>query len=74
MLSIAISVRAWLTALGCLETDDEGDEVLAGLTVSESSFFVRHQLRAASMSGDAERFIFEQLKQRHLAAQRGMCT
>lgn len=68
MLNLSDLSRRFLTTAGALACDANGEETLAGLTVSESDFFLMYQ----DQSDADERFHkmprFQHLMERHLAA------
>lgn len=43
MLNLTESSRRFLTAVGGLSLDESGDEILIGLTVSESDFYLKYR-------------------------------
>ena len=57
-----------LRASGALMTNDEGDDVLIGLTVSESNYFLKWEAQAHDSLSHAEASLYLLLKQRHLLA------
>jgi hypothetical protein len=46
LLNLTELSRRFLTTVGALASDESGEETLAGLTVSESDFFLMYQDRA----------------------------
>ena len=68
MLNINHKTRVLLRAMGALQINEDGDEVLAGLTLSESNFMlaVGQQEPQARDAGDM--FLTNQLRHRHLEA------
>jgi len=70
MLNLDDELRCRLLALHALTVDEDGDEVFAGLTVSESVFYLAFTEHPDLPSTTAERMLFLQLKERHLLARR----
>jgi hypothetical protein len=61
LLNLTELSRAFLTKVGALASDGSGDEILAGLTVAESDFFLMYQDRA-----DRNEPLYKTLKYRRL--------
>lgn len=68
MLAINDLTRFMLRATGAIETNDEGEEVLIGLTQAESNFFIACGQKNPSERELDEIFVFNQLKHLHLKA------
>lgn len=68
MLNLSELSRRFLTSAGALASDENGEEVLTGLTAAESDFFLMFQ----DQSDARERFHkmpqFQRLMERHLIA------
>jgi len=68
LLNLSDLSRRFLTSAGALAIDADGEEILVGLTVSESDFFLMFQ----DQSDAKERFCkmprFQLLMERHLIA------
>ena len=68
MLNLSDLSRRFLTTAGALARDENGDETLAGLTVSESDFFLMYQEQSDSYERLSKMPRFQQLMERHLSA------
>lgn len=68
MLNLTPQGRKTLLMCDALTSNEEGDEVLRGLTVSESCFVLRLDNNSSSSSDAAEYRLYLQLKSMHLAA------
>lgn len=68
MLILSESEREELLSLNALDFDSEGDEVLRGLTVSETLFILAVGKTALENVGAAESNVYHQLRQRHAYA------
>lgn len=62
MAAIPEEHRAYLLEMRALAKDDDGNEVLIGLTSSETEFYLRYSLGSAS-HGESERYL--QLNEKH---------
>lgn len=56
------------SATGAWVTDHDGDKVLLGLTVSETTFLFEYSKLPEEQHSKAETFLFFQLKRRHASA------
>lgn len=68
MLDLDDGRRRDLVDRRALTVDDEGDEVLRGLTVAESYFFLRFEQYPFQAHTGGEAAIYYQLKHKHLTA------
>lgn len=68
MLDLDDTTRTRLRAKGTLIVDDEGDEVLAGLTVAESQFLLLFEQHPSVGFASAESSLYFHLKHKHLMA------
>lgn len=68
MLKMNQEKRAELLHKEALCTDPEGDEVLVGLTLAESHFFLAHEEQPLESHAQAETAVYLQLKHNHLVA------
>ena len=68
MLNINHKTRILLRAMGALEVNDDGDEVLAGLTLSESNFMLAIGQQEPQERDAGDMFLTNQLRHRHLEA------
>lgn len=62
--------RELLLARNALSSDENGAEVLRGLTFAESSFVLAVDRSAVHNIGAAESFLYRQLRKRHLDARK----
>jgi len=68
MLKMDDDKRASLVQKGALEIDGDGDEVLTGLSLAESHFFLVYEEHPAETHSAAETAVYLQLKHKHLVA------
>lgn len=70
MLKLSSRGRAFLVIVGALDVDERGEEILIGLTVLESDYFLRHQefTDQRQIHQGSSRFLL--LMERHLIARR----
>lgn len=68
MLNLSDLSRRFLTAAGALASDADGNEILAGLTVAESDFFLMFQDQADAQERFRKMARFQILMERHLLA------
>lgn len=68
MLELDEELRRRLLVRHALIVDEDGDEVFAGLTVSESVFYLEFVEHPDLSSTTAEKMLYLQLKHRHLVA------
>ncbi|MYN29208.1 hypothetical protein [Duganella levis] len=68
MKTIPVTIREVLIAAGAITRDEVGALIFAGLTESESQFFVAHARTPPPQRGFAEDLVYNQLRQRHLRA------
>ena len=68
MLNLSDLSRQFLIRAGALTVNDNGEEVLAGLTVQESDFFLRYQERSDPRERPIKVRQYTELMERHLAA------
>jgi len=68
LLNLSDLSRGFLISVGALVVNDSGEEVLTGLTVQESDFFLRFQERADPRERRIKVQQYYQLMERHLAA------
>lgn len=68
MLKLTAREREVLLNCDALTSDDEGSEILRGLTVSESCFMLTVERDSFYVIDAAEHRLYSQLKARHLAA------
>jgi len=68
MLNLSDRSRSFLTSAGALAVDENGDEILIGLTVSESDFFMMYQDQSDAKQRFHKMLQFQRLMDRHLAA------
>jgi hypothetical protein len=71
MLLIPENLRAVLSSSGALSVDEDGDEVLLGLTVAESAFMLVYCQSQVDERDPGEQRLFDKLQERHLAARLG---
>lgn len=67
MLDLTDALRSYLQQTGALLFDQDGQEILAGLTHAESNFIIRYA-RAPGEVPIAERRLYYQLNELHLKA------
>ncbi len=67
MLNLSNLSREFLSRIGALALNESGEEVLAGLTVPESDFFLRYQERSDPKERPIKVFQYCRLMERHLA-------
>lgn len=60
--------RSELLLRGALTVDDDGDEVLVGLTLAESHFYLTFEEHPVETHESGETALYYQLKYKHLAA------
>lgn len=70
MLNLSSRSRDFLTVVGALTVDEQGDETLVGLTVPESDYFLRHQELTDQRLIHQGAVRFQKLMERHLIARR----
>ena len=70
MLNLSTRGRAFLIIVGALAVDEEGAEILIGLTVPESDYFLKHQEFTDQHLIHLGAARFQQLMERHLVARR----
>lgn len=70
MLNLSSRGRDFLLIVGALSVDEQGEEILVGLTVLESDYFLRHQefTDQRQIHLGSSRFLL--LMERHLIARR----
>ncbi|NGZ86218.1 hypothetical protein [Duganella aceris] len=68
MLALQEIARSRLRLMGALAVDREGEEVLAGLSVAESVFFLSFNDEPDDGNETAENLLFLSLQHRHLVA------
>lgn len=68
MLNLNETLRDRLLATGALVVDEDGDEVLAGLTVAESKFFLFYEIDPRDGYASAETNLYFELRHKHLVA------
>jgi hypothetical protein len=68
LLNLSDLSRRFLTTTGALARDANGDEILTGLTVAESDFFLMYQEQSDSRERLFKMPRFRQLMERHLTA------
>jgi hypothetical protein len=68
MLDLSDKRRRDLRDRRALTVDDEGDEVLLGLTVAESHFYLCFEHHPLEAHAGGEAAIYYQLKHKHLTA------
>ena len=68
MLNLSDLSRRFLTTAGALAREENGDETLAGLTVSESDFFLMYHDQSDAHERFSKMPRFQQLMERHLSA------
>lgn len=68
MLDLDDARRSELILRGALTIDDDGDEVLAGLTLAESHFYLVFEEHPVETHDTGETSLYYQLKHKHLAA------
>jgi len=68
LLNLSDLSRRFLTSAGALASDADGEEILAGLTVSESDFFLMFQDQADAHERFYKMPRFQLLMERHLIA------
>ncbi|MBV6324385.1 hypothetical protein [Duganella violaceipulchra] len=66
MLNLTDKIERFLKQTGALIKDSDGQDVLRGLSYSESSFFIEYEQNEDPSS--AERELYLQLRKRHLSA------
>lgn len=71
MLDLDDDSRKRLRALQVLTTDVDGDEVLVGLTYSESAFYLTQSQRPRSELTSSELWLYLQIRDRHIKARLG---
>jgi hypothetical protein len=70
LLNLTELSRTFLTKVGALASDVSGDEILAGLTVAESDFFLMYQERADRNEPMYKTLKYHQLMELHFVARR----
>ena len=70
LLNLSNQGRAFLSNVGALAIDKDGDEILIGLTVLESDYFLLHQEETDQRLIHKGSLRFHNLMQRHLIARR----
>ena len=70
MLNLSNQGRNFLNNVGALSIDEDGDEILIGLTVLESDYFLMHQEETDQRMIQSGSLRFHTLMQRHLIARR----
>jgi hypothetical protein len=73
MLALHEIARSRLRLMGALAVDRDGDEVLAGLSVAESEFFLSFDNEPEDGCETAENLLFLSLQHRHLIARTLTC-
>jgi hypothetical protein len=68
MVALAGRDKLLLQAIGALEVDIDGEEVLVGLTASESAFVLSYPIPSGPDGTVAETLLCLHLRQRHLCA------
>jgi hypothetical protein len=68
MLNLNDGQRSELLLRGALTVDEDGDEVLLGLTLAESHFFLTFEEQPVETHATGETVLYYQLKHKHLAA------
>lgn len=68
MLDLDDARRSELLLRGALTVDDDGDEVLVGLTLAESHFYLTFEEHPVETHDTGETSLYYQLKHKHLAA------
>jgi hypothetical protein len=68
MLRMNRHQKLLLQAIGALELDTDGDEVLVGLSASETAFVLSYPIPADQRGSEGETFLCLQLRRRHLFA------
>ncbi|WP_070252246.1 hypothetical protein [Duganella phyllosphaerae] len=68
MLNINHKTRIILRATGSLQINSDGDEVLTGLTLSESNFMLAVGQQEPQERDAGDMFLTNQLRHRHLVA------
>ena len=70
MLNLSSQGRIFLNNVGALSTDEDGHEILIGLTTLESDYFLMHQEETDQRLIHSGSLRFHNLMQRHLLARR----
>jgi hypothetical protein len=72
LLNLTELSRKFLTKVGALASDASGDEILIGLTASESDFFLMHQMRDDRWEPTYKTHQYYRLMELHLDARKLM--